>query len=292
MRILGVGAATIDIVNLVESYPAEDSEVRAVEQRICRGGNAANTLVVLSQLGHVCSFCGVIADTPDSAHIVDDLGRFGVDMRYLLRRPGGSNPTSYVTLSRRTGSRSIVHYRRLPEYRPMDFVAVDLSRFDWVHFEGRDPEQLEPMLRRLAASPGIGCSLEVEKARPGIEALFSYPRLLMFSRGYARSTGYGQATDLLLQMGDSLRPDAQATCAWGDRGAWGLDAAGLIHHAPARSPARLVDTLGAGDVFNAGVIHGLAAGRQMPQLLRDACRLAGKKCGVPGLEGLSDGEKE
>lgn len=292
MRILAVGASTIDIVNLVESYPAEDSEVRALAQRICRGGNAANTLVVLSQLGHLCSCCGVIADAPDSAHILDDLARFDIDAGYLLRHPHGSNATSYITLSRCTGSRSIVHYRRLPEYRAQDFAAVDLSGFDWVHFEGRCPEQLEPMLRRLAARPGIGCSLEVEKARPGIEALFAYPRLLMFSSGYARARGHDRAAALLLQLGDSLRPGAVATCAWGERGAWGRDAAGLIHHAPAVSPAQLLDTLGAGDVFNAGVIHGLAAGRQMPQLLQDACRLAGKKCGIPGFEGLADGEKE
>ena len=64
-RILGVGIATLDIINTVDGYPAEDSEVRAIHQRICRGGNATNTLVVLSQLGHRCAWAGVLADEPD-----------------------------------------------------------------------------------------------------------------------------------------------------------------------------------------------------------------------------------
>lgn len=65
-RILAIGIATLDIVNLVADYPPEDSEVRALDQRVSRGGNATNTLVVLSQLGHRCSWGGVLAEDADS----------------------------------------------------------------------------------------------------------------------------------------------------------------------------------------------------------------------------------
>jgi hypothetical protein len=49
-KILGIGIAALDIINTVDGYPNEDAEVRAINQRVCRGGNATNTLVVLSQL--------------------------------------------------------------------------------------------------------------------------------------------------------------------------------------------------------------------------------------------------
>lgn len=39
-RVLAIGIATLDIVNLVSVYPTEDSEVRALDQRVTRGGNA------------------------------------------------------------------------------------------------------------------------------------------------------------------------------------------------------------------------------------------------------------
>ena len=287
MRILAVGVATIDIISLVDHYPREDSEVRALERHIRRGGNATNSLVALSQFGHRCSWCGTISDAPDSAHIFDDLARNRIETRYVVRHPCTSNPISCVTLSQESGSRSIVHYRRLPEYAAEDFSRVDLARFDWVHFEGRNLPQLKPMLQRLTAQPDIGCSLEVEKPRQGIDALFPLARVLMFSSAYARSRGYQDGGSFLSQVRDRLAPGAQATCAWGERGAWGMDGGGAVTHTPAFPPPRLVDTLGAGDVFNAGVIHGLSGGLAMTDALRGACRLAGKKCGLPGLEGLA-----
>jgi ketohexokinase len=49
----------------------------------------------------------------------------------------------------------------------------------------------------------------------------------------------------------------------------------------------VVDTLGAGDTFNAAIIDGLCRQQDLAVALRDACRLAGKKCGQIGFQGLS-----
>ncbi|MDO7667563.1 MAG: PfkB family carbohydrate kinase, partial [Pseudomonadota bacterium] len=72
-KILAIGIATLDIINTVESYPDEDSEQRALSQHQTRGGNATNTLTVLSQLGHHCTWAGVLIDEPDSQVIQHDL---------------------------------------------------------------------------------------------------------------------------------------------------------------------------------------------------------------------------
>lgn len=80
--ILSIGIATIDIIHIVERYPPEDSETRALSQRICRGGNATNTLVGLSQLGHQCSWGGVWIDDLHSQPILTDLKQYAIDMRF------------------------------------------------------------------------------------------------------------------------------------------------------------------------------------------------------------------
>jgi ketohexokinase len=64
------------------------------------------------------------------------------------------------------------------------------------------------------------------------------------------------------------------------------DAAGHVHHAPAVAPAEVVDTLGAGDVFNAAVIDARVRERVPQEALAAGCRLAGRKCGQQGLGGL------
>jgi hypothetical protein len=54
--VLMVGIACIDTVLTVDDYPAENTKVRAISHRMSRGGNAANSAVVLSQLGHHVAF--------------------------------------------------------------------------------------------------------------------------------------------------------------------------------------------------------------------------------------------
>jgi len=205
-RILAIGIATLDIVNLVAAYPAEDSETRALGQRVARGGNATNTLVVLSQLGHACSWGGALAEETDAAFIRSDLMAHNIDLQYCRHLPGGKNPTSYILLSQATGSRSIVHYRDLPEYDFEQFVGIDLTAFDWLHFEGRNIDATAEMLRyarRMA--PHLPLSVEVEKQRPDIEQLFMLPDLLLFSRAYATACEYLDATALFA----AVRPQAQ-----------------------------------------------------------------------------------
>lgn len=287
-RILAVGIATLDIINLVEDYPPEDAEIRALEQEMRRGGNATNTLVVLSQYGHTGSWAGTLADEPDARLIRADLARHNIDITAVELLPRGKVPTSYITQSQRTGSRTIVHYRDLPEYSLEHFRAIDLSRFDWVHFEGRNVEVTRQMLERLKKQrPDLPCSLEIEKPRPDIEQLLPYPDVLLFSRAYARARGFQRAEGLFERVRPQA-PRAQLVCGWGEGGAYARDLDDRAYHTPAFRPPRLVDTLAAGDVFNAGIIHGLVRKRPLELTLIEAARLAGRKCGQQGIEGLAD----
>lgn len=278
---LGVGIATLDIINDVAAWPAEDDEVRALGQRRVRGGNATNTLVVLSQLGHDCSWAGMLPHEPDAAIVLDDLERHRIDLSAVQRPAQGKLPTSYIALSRATGSRTIIHYRDLPEYGLADFEGVNLDGYDWVHFEGRNVPDLDAMLSKSAAQ-GIPCSLEIEKPRPGVEALFSLPDVLIFSAAYLRSHGGEEPVTFLKRGGFAGK---RVFVAWGKAGAWARDPGGGIVFAPA-APVPVVDTLGAGDVFNAAIVHGCVQGWSTERSLQAAVALAGCKCAQVGLDGL------
>lgn len=288
-RILAIGIATLDIVNVVPEYPPEDSEVRALSQRVSRGGNATNTLVVLSQLGHRCSWGGLLAEDADSAPILADLQAHAIDLRHCRSLSDGKNPVSYILLSQAAGTRSIVHYRDLPEFDDADFAHIDLTGFDWLHFEGRNVDATRRMLERARRQrPDLPVSLEIEKPRPGIEDLFGLADLLLFSRAYAAAKGYADAAALLEHV-RSLAPRADLVCSWGADGALALGRDGRGAASPAFPPPCVVDTLGAGDTFNAGIIDALLRGCALEQALSDACRLAGRKCGQSGLGGLGHG---
>jgi len=282
-NILAVGIATLDIINTVDGYPHEDSEQRAHSHAKARGGNATNTLVVLSQLGHNCTWAGVLIDEPDSQTIINDLRLHKINFNHCRRLQQGKMPTSYITVNKHTGSRTIVHYRDCPEYSFDDFTTLDLSDIDWVHFEGRAPEDTLKMLLRLKKHfPDLPCSVEIEKPRPDIECLFELADVLLFSKHYAVAKGFDSASALLA----SLEPNIQASCTWGELGAWvktnGHDP---VHIAP-HPQTDVVDTLGAGDTFNAGLLDRLVNGDDLVDAVSYANKLASHKCGQLGFSNL------
>jgi ketohexokinase len=284
-HILAIGTATLDLIFTLSRYPDEDTELRARGLRTSPGGNAANTLVVLSQLGHACAFGGVLTDGSEAAPIIEHLARHRIDLT-ACRRVRGRPPTSCVLLSLEGGTRTIVHYRDLPEYSDDEFRRIDLTPFDWVHFEGRDASETTRMVRRVRdTSPGLPCSVEVEKPRPGIEAVFADATLLIFSRVYAGHCESDTPHSFLLRMREQA-PQADLILTWGKEGAYGLDRRGAIHHSPAYPLIEVKDTLGAGDTFNAGLIDAYLKGLGLAEALSYACRLAGIKCGQIGFEGI------
>jgi ketohexokinase len=289
-RILGVGIATLDLINEVAEYPPEDAEVRALGQRVTRGGNCTNTLAVLAQLGHACAWVGTVADDAGGARILGDLAARGVSIEHAVRVSDAVTPTSYISLSRQTGSRTIVHFRRLRELEAVDLAAVPLRGLDWVHLEGRAPGETAAIIRRIRQeAPGLPISLELEKPRPGIEALFDGPDVLMVSRAFAldRAGPHVGPVPFLADLAE--RSSARLlVLGWGAAGAWLLERGTAARLVPPVSLARVVDTLGAGDVLNAGVIDGLVRGLEPETAVRGAVRLAGIKCGRVGLDGLAE----
>lgn len=284
-RILGVGIATVDIINVVDHYPHEDEELRVITQYKVRGGNVTNSLCVLSQLGHQCDWLGTLAEDPDAKIITDDLNQYGINYDKVINQSAGKVPTSYITLNSKTGSRTIVHYRDLPELQFEDIKVYDYKEYDWVHFEGRNVKQLHKLISFIkTAHPDKYLSLEIEKKREGIESLFPYMDLLLFSKHYALAKGHNHAEDLF----HSLNPEVTAVCAWGDKGAYGTSSHEELIYSEADKIETVVDSIGAGDTFNAGIIDSFINRRTLKSCLAFANQLAGKKIQQQGFGGILD----
>lgn len=283
-QILGIGNLVLDIVLHLKDYPQEDSEQRAQRRIYQAGGNTANLLYVLSQLGHDTSLVSTVATDDSAKQLTKILEERKIQTEHFKRHIQGSTPTSYIWLT--NGKRTISHHRDLPEVDFEHFAKIEIEAYDWLHFEGRNLDHLPGMLNIaktfLTTQP---ISLEVEKPHAGIEALFPQANLIMFSQPFAEAKGYENPEDFLQAM-HQLAPQAQLSLTWGDQGAWYLDASGKIGHQPAVKLNRVIDTLGAGDTYNAALIHNLIEGAPLPKAIEAATQLAAKKCQQLGFDDL------
>ncbi len=284
-KILAIGNAVLDSVISLASYPAENTESRCLGISERLGGNAVNSLSVLSQLGHATSWCGTLAQDATGQTLTQLMNNAHIDITPAQSFKKGTTPISTIFVAQDTGSRTISHFRDLAELDFEHFAQLEIESYDWLHFEGRNIEALIGMLNIancfLTHQP---ISLEIEKERDGIDSLIDKAHVLMFSQSFALGRGYREP-ELFLRAMQAIAPNARLFCGWGNAGAFAMEQ-GHFYHVAANVDCVVVDTLGAGDTFNAGIIDALIRGNTTAEALELAVRLAEKKIAQHGIKNL------
>ncbi|KAI0430808.1 Ribokinase-like protein [Xylaria sp. FL1042] len=274
----GSAAASLSSTS-VPYYPDEDSKLRASNLQVRRGGNCPNTLEVLQQLlrqeqgahqidrvrPHLVT-CLPARNAPATVRIIESFGvDTPVDFSRCIFRDNNEEPaSSYIIRSLATGSRTLVNYNDLAEMTFNEFVTAAESLGDenvWFHFEGRIPATTLQCIHWLRRSkPRARVSVEVEKpGREGLEKLVAEADVVFFSRSWAESKLYTGAEQCLHAQSAKARRGSHLFCTWGSQGAAYLSPDGAIVSCLATQPGqtiRVIDTVGAGDTFIAGILFG------------------------------------
>ena len=251
------------------------------------GGAESNTAIALARLGKTVCWWSRLPDNPMGLHVAQTLRRYGVDISGVCWEPGARLGTYFVEFGASPRPTRVIYDRAgsaASHMQPTDFDWSQLSQVRWLHLTGITPALSLSCLetcRHAAATAqtaGVPLSFDInyrgklwtwDQARPVIDELACQSTLVIGASRDARS---------LLGVSAEETPERlarQLFARWdhptiiltdGARGVTAFDGTHL-HHVPAFA-VQIVDRLGAGDAFDAGLLAGLLDGLPLPDAIR------------------------
>lgn len=252
------------------------------DPRLFGGGSAANTAAALARLGEQCSFVGTVGDDSYGRFAVESLRQAGVNTESVKITPDDSTVT-VITVLPTNGDRLI--YVWPPRGGAHGLLQWDqavgaLEGSDWLHVSGiclrLSPARetiLKAMQRAKEAGISVSFDLNLRLENWGWEAGF---REVVESAMTSADVIFGAAIDEINPMAGLDDPIQAATqlagpnrvviARMGKRGAMACSSDGIT-----RAPSfdvEVIDTVGAGDAFNAGFISARRRQLDMAEAIR------------------------
>lgn len=269
-------------MNLIDEVRAEALYADMGQATIISGGSAANTAVGVAALGGKAAFIGKVKADDVGAHFSHDIRAAGVDFATKSAVAGPSTARSFIFVTP-DGERSMNTYlgacQNLTEE---DVDAGTVAGAGIVYLEGYlwDPPAAKDAFRKAAdlahrAGGRVALTLSdpfcVDRYRDEfLQLLRSGLVDILFANQHELKSLY-VAADLDAAVA-ALRAEAGSARFLGivtrsEEGALAVTRSETVA-APAHPVETVVDTTGAGDLFAAGVLHGLSRNRPLGECLR------------------------
>lgn len=287
--VVGFGLNSVDLLVVVSEHPLPDTKQRVEAFARSPGGQAATAMVACQRLGWRARYIGSFGDDEHGRLSRESLEAAGVDVSACRTVPGVPNQFAVILVEPRHGYRTVLWDRHpalamRPEEVPQ--WAVTSGRILLV--DCHDTEAATTAAR-YARAAGMRTVIDVERVRPGIDALLREIDVIIAAAEFpSQLTGEPDLGRALRAMARTY-PAAVVCATLGAEGSLAV-----VGDREIRTPAfsvPVVDTTGAGDVFRAGFISAwLAAGEtvDVEMLLAYAnavaalnCRALGARAGIP-----------
>ncbi|GAB4355634.1 MAG: PfkB family carbohydrate kinase [Gammaproteobacteria bacterium] len=265
-RILVLGSVACDeVIRLSEPLRVGGHNQGFPEGRRI-GGGAANTALALARVGSDVRVISAVGADPLGEWLLESLAREGIGISGI-QRSAEVTTQSLVLLDAR-GERTIVNRCRAAIVPPGPDICEGVAL---LYVRSADPA-LAPLLRSCTSRCRVVAHV------PPVERGVRPAQVLVGSRD-------DLDREFLASPWERGREVAGGSLEWVviTSGADGASAYGAeaVYHTPAPT-VRAVDTIGAGDVFAAGLIHALAHGKTMPEALEQGVRWGAASVGYEG----------
>lgn len=290
-------------VDLVLSVPEETGRARRqASPEVHGGGTVANTAVALARLGVETHFVGVVGDDLFGREALAELVAEGIDISCVER--SGRRPTMIViALIDGTGQRTVLGWPRrdqaFAELHERQLAGLELTARDWLHTSGvcmvqeqgrratlRALDQARARQVRSSFDLNLRLGLEGDSLPAGyVEALWAAIGRADFVLGSADEELFHLVPDALDPQTATARLAREGQCvAIMREGSVGAHVSEFGSPAATIPPFRVpvVDTLGAGDSFDAGFMEAGLSGCSLAEQVTRGHAVAALQIGRVG----------
>jgi fructoselysine 6-kinase len=234
------------------------------------GGNALNVAAGLAAAGLPTAHVGAVGEDDEGRFVLARAAERGIDTRHVAVLPGR---TGLTTITVGPDSDRVFESEELgvsATFRPSDEAVEFLKTRTWLHATG--PADIVDAVKAVAAA-GVPVSYDAYHP-PRTERLNELAPLLAVA--FLSAPG-GSATDAADLARDAAARGARVAVVSRGKDGCLMLADGVVIEQPA-VPARVVDTLGAGDALIAGVIAATLERRSPQAALERGARSAAAAC--------------
>ena len=315
LDVVGIGNAIVDVVapasdallaaedlpkgtmNLIDAARADALRARMGQAVEVSGGSAANTMVGVARLGSSAGYVGKVRNDAAGAVFRRDIEAAGVSFATPAAEDGAATACCLVFVTPDAQRTMATYLGACVELGPADIDPAVVAGARLLYLEGYlwDPPAAKEAFRKaLGIAHGAGArvclSLSdrfcVDRHRAELRDLVATHVDVLFANE--------DEAMALYEVGDfdTALAAARADCAIAalTRSAEGSVVAGegTVHTIAAAPVARVVDTTGAGDLYAAGFLSGLARGFDLARCGRLAALAAGEIIGHFGARPEAD----
>jgi len=293
--ILVAGEINPDLILTGDVTPAFNQVEKLVDSAtLTIGSSSAIFACGAARLGLKIAFIGVCGDDVFGRFMLDEMQKRGIDVSNIIVRSDGQTGLSMI-LNVQSDRAILTHAGLIAELQASNITDSLLAQARHLHvasyFLQTKLQSDLPILFKRARSLGLTTSLDTnydpsEQWR-GFDDLLAVTNVFLPNEAEAKSlTGAENANE----AADRLKVKVEAAAIkLGKDGALGISESQKIR--VGGIPVKAVDTVGAGDSFDAGFIYGYLQGWEMEKSLRLACmcgalstQRAGGTDGQPTLE--------
>jgi sugar/nucleoside kinase (ribokinase family) len=276
--IFGLGTVVVDHQVFLAQFPQADTKCEIIEDRFQVGGPVPTALALLSKWGHFTSFQGTWGQDVYGEMIEKDLRLSRIDLAGSGSFVGKTSGFAHVWIERTTGRRTIACHRGDSIIDPESLDLDAIEKAHGLHLDGWSSKAAIEAARRVKSGGGK-VFLDLGSPKPAWEELVSMVDYLNLPEGLLNKLFPRDSLDICAEKLLAMGP-LEITVTQGAGGAWHFCEDGGIHQ-PA-FPVEVIDTNGAGDVFNGALIHGTLSGMNPEVKLRFATAVSAIKCQKKG----------